>query len=216
MDPNGLKVYYTNIRSVKSKITDIQSLIDFDIICLTETHLDNSVHSGELLDSNTYNVYRKDRNIYGGGVLIAVKSNIVQEALQEFASHEAVAVLINRQSIFLCAYRPPANTENRYAECLIESLVNNVSQLRLSTNPSNQLTIVGDFNYPGLDWTGPYPTLKQSAKNTQTLEIFLNTLNEYNLKQVIDEPTHVHGNTLDLLLTNNPSNVSQVVVFPPL
>ncbi|XP_077288638.1 uncharacterized protein LOC143913014 isoform X2 [Arctopsyche grandis] len=49
-----------------------------DILVLTETWLDDSVHDAELLDG-TYSIFRKDRPTRGGGVLIAVKSYNTQE-----------------------------------------------------------------------------------------------------------------------------------------
>ena len=107
MGPSGLKVYYTNTRSVKGKLTDIQSITDTDIICLTETHLDSSIYSGELLDPRIYNIHRKDRNIHGGGVLIAIKNEITHEAVPQLLSHEAVAVVIAKDLVLVCAYRPP-------------------------------------------------------------------------------------------------------------
>ena len=38
------------------------------------------------------------------------------------------------------------------------------------------------------------------------------SLTACNLSQLIDEPTHVHGNILDLVLTNVPECVSSVVI----
>ena len=45
---------------------------------------------------------------------------------------------------------------------------------------------------------------------------FCNILEEFNLKQHVQEPTHFHGHTLDVLITNNCSDiVSQVKVLDP-
>ena len=54
---------------------------NYDIICLTETNFDESVHDGEFIDGR-YNVFRRDRSSSrsikqdGGGVLVAVKMHI--------------------------------------------------------------------------------------------------------------------------------------------
>ena len=69
---------YLNIRSIVNKLSLFQSYIyssDFDVICLTETWLSESVFDQEILPTN-YNIYRKDRPSRGGGVLIAIKSTI--------------------------------------------------------------------------------------------------------------------------------------------
>ena len=48
---------------------------NFDVIAVTETHLDYTVSSSELFPQN-YRVFRYDRNRRGSGVLVAVKDNI--------------------------------------------------------------------------------------------------------------------------------------------
>ena len=45
------------------------------LLCGTESHLNESILNSEVFPAN-YHVYRKDRNIHGGGVFILVKSNI--------------------------------------------------------------------------------------------------------------------------------------------
>lgn len=66
---------YLNTRSLVNKLSIFQSYIyssDFDVICLTETWLSESIFDQEILPIN-YNIYRKDRHSGGGGVLIAIK-----------------------------------------------------------------------------------------------------------------------------------------------
>ena len=61
-----------NIRSIRNKINFLQNFVDeFDIIVLTETHLDNSIENREIeLDSFDKNPQRKDRTNSGGGLII--------------------------------------------------------------------------------------------------------------------------------------------------
>lgn len=82
----SLSVYYQNVRGLKSKLEDTcVNLLscDYDIICLTETWLNDSVTNAELFGTGfKYFVYRKDRNLTfyekddDGGVLIAVKTSL--------------------------------------------------------------------------------------------------------------------------------------------
>ena len=69
-----LEAFLSNTRSVKGKTTELQFLTtNSDIICLTETHLDDdTIPSGSILPIENRTVFRRDRNIYGGGVMIAV------------------------------------------------------------------------------------------------------------------------------------------------
>ena len=48
-----------------------------DILISTETKLDSSISSSEFLPRNFAGLIRKDRNIRGGGVMIAVRNNLV-------------------------------------------------------------------------------------------------------------------------------------------
>lgn len=88
---DGLNVLYLNARSLKAfvpldgdhsckvrKITLLQQLVysgAYDVICICETWLNDSVTSIELLSG--YSIYRRDRRgKVGGGVLVAVMAGI--------------------------------------------------------------------------------------------------------------------------------------------
>ena len=88
--PDALKVLCFNATSIRGKLHDFNSHFDhyssdtdYDVIALTETWLDDSVHDEEILSNSRYNVFRKDRNIAvskkrdGGGVLLAVNSKFL-------------------------------------------------------------------------------------------------------------------------------------------
>ena len=62
----------------KKKINFLQNFVDeFDIIVLTETHLDNSIENRDIeLDSFDKNPQRKDRTNSGGALLIYSKEDI--------------------------------------------------------------------------------------------------------------------------------------------
>ena len=46
---------------------------DPDLMLITETKLDNSVFSSELLPKGYVGEFRRDRNLHGGGVMIVTK-----------------------------------------------------------------------------------------------------------------------------------------------
>ena len=48
-----LKLFYCNVRSLKNKLEDIKALTEYSVICISETHLDNTIESGEILDQKT-------------------------------------------------------------------------------------------------------------------------------------------------------------------
>ena len=67
-----------NIRRKRNKINFLQNFVDeFDIIVLTETHLDNSIENRDIeLDSFDKNPQRKNRTNSGGALLIYPKEDI--------------------------------------------------------------------------------------------------------------------------------------------
>ena len=77
----GLHTFYANARSIVNKLDLLElemSQRNYDLIVLTETHLDHSILDSEIFPSH-YTVFRKDRTTngrHGGGVLIAVRDCI--------------------------------------------------------------------------------------------------------------------------------------------
>ena len=68
---DNVKIYSANTKSLKGKTEEISNeTFDYDIVCLTETHIDNTIQDHQIFDYNNKILYRKDRNIYRG-VLIA-------------------------------------------------------------------------------------------------------------------------------------------------
>ena len=64
--------------------------------------------------------------------------------------------------------------------------------------------LLGDYNLPDIDWD----TL------CGNITAGLNTCFEYNLSQLISYSNHIHGNTLDLILTNNDNLIDSILVSP--
>ena len=78
MQMTSMKLAHSNINSIRNKIDDIASeLSDYEIICISETKLNDSILTSNLM-LNTYNTpIRKDRNHNdGGGLIIYIKNNI--------------------------------------------------------------------------------------------------------------------------------------------
>ncbi len=71
----------------------------------------------------------------------------------------------------------------------------------LDNLPANSI-LVGDFNYPYIDW-GSLTSLARGRN-------FLNKCGTCSFEQLIDFPTHIKGNILDLVLTNNPEKILNI------
>ena len=66
---------------------------------------------------------------------------------------------------------------------------------------------IGDYNLPGIDWE----TLSGDSPVSNT---FCDLVFDLNLTQLMDSPSHISGNILDLLLTNNEDLIQNITVHP--
>ena len=81
-----------------------------------------------------------------------------------------------------------AGSDNDYHE----SLLNYLTKLASSTD---HVIIVGDFNLPDINWS--------SLNGTSTFSnSFCDFIFDCNLNQLVDSPTHIKGNILDIVLSN--------------
>ena len=63
--------------------------------------------------------------------------------------------------------------------------------------------MIRDFSLPAINW-------KDGTAAGPTARKFLEACQESNIDQLVTFPTHVRGNTLDLLLTNIVANILEV------
>ena len=184
-----------------------------DIIALTETWLDDNFLDSEL-HLNDYNILRKDRsNHRGGGVLLAIKDQIScirRTDLEKESEMLALEIHPNPTCSILLAvfYRPPNADESFLAD--FRYFLDKYSGTGLTN-----LVVVGDFNFPNIDWNLGCPT----GSDPETVE-FCNVLDDFFLLQ---KNLHVtrdtsnpgsHGNILDLVLTNDEFLVDDILVHP--
>ena len=96
-----------------------------------------------------------------------------------------------------CIYIPP-NPNVHY----FQSYISYLSNLATSHDP---IIFLGDFNLPDINWS----SLSCTSFNST---LFCDFVFQYNLSQLVKSSTHIHGNTLDLVLTNDPDLVSDLSV----
>ena len=183
-----------------NKFNQFQSVVytkNFDIICVTETWLNNTVFNNEILPTS-YTIYRKDRVNRGGGVLVAIHNSIPSQLCHTSNSIEIISVHLNIRPklLLICLYIPPNCTSEYQQETLhaISNIQDDVSTI-----------ILGDFNTPDINWL----TLCAGSPFSRNL---CNTLHHLNYLQLVNTPTHQAGNILDLILTNAPHRISNIVV----
>ena len=94
----------------------------FDILAISEIRLSDKIPN-ELVNIPGFTVYRKDRPIHGGGVLIYIKENIPPTYCSDLTNvntTEVVWVEIDNKSspsfYVSCVYNPKADDENYYTK----------------------------------------------------------------------------------------------------
>lgn len=97
---------YINIRSIVNKLSSFQTLIyshDYDIIAITETWLSKNIFDNEILPIN-YTIYCNDRGSRGGGVLFAVRDNIISKVLTSPTNIEMITVEVEVLQKFVISF----------------------------------------------------------------------------------------------------------------
>ena len=143
-----------------------------------------------------YAIYRIERGSHGGGVMTAVSHEFPNNQLPSPPNLEAVTVSISLVPAIVCCmvYAPPNATVEYHSEII--SYLQSLPTLLLE-----------DFNMPDINW----PTLSGSSTITNN---FCEFIFQSNLEQLINHPTHKHGNILDLLLTDSTDKIFNLTVHP--
>ncbi|KOB51826.1 putative reverse transcriptase, partial [Operophtera brumata] len=151
--------FYQNVNRIRSKIKDVYlnaSANNYDLICLTESNLNDSVMDGELFDAR-YNVFRRDRlstkvpKKEGGGLLIASnkKLRVDWESDVEDIWLTLLSCDHHKPDLNVClCYLPPD-----WPVHLLKSFYDNLHRVIFNSKDSDEFLVLGDFNTPLVTWT---------------------------------------------------------------
>ena len=168
---------------------------EYDVICVNETWLDNSVNNHEIgLDG--YDLIRKDRNRHGGGVAMFIRNTINYKIRSDIMPEnlETITVEITKPKAkpFLLStwYRPPNMPVNIFIdyELIIQKM----------DHENKEIICIGDFN---CDWLSP--------EKSETKKLF-DLANMFQLEQLIKEPTRITSQSqtlIDLAFSNQPETI---------
>ena len=140
-----------------------------------------------------YTLYHKDRVTRVGGVLVAIHNSIPSQRCHTNNSIEMISVLLNTRPklLLICLYIPPNCTSEFQQETL--HAISNIQDVRT--------IILGDFNTPDINcYVEGHLSLAISAIH-------------YIISIICNTPTHQAGNILDLILTNVPHRISNIVAM---
>ena len=210
---HGLRIIHQNIRSVTRKIDELRSLVvnelksEIHIIALTETWASEQILDGEI-EIPGYNMFRKDRDGKGGGVLVFVRSDlsVARRCDLEDTAMEGLwleILLPKSRGFLLGTFYRPANSSHFYDQDFMLKLDN---MLDIAGVQGQEMIVLGDFNCN-------FNVKKDNIAECKQLKL---TFKTHHLTQLIKEPTRVtidSSTLLDLIASNNPGTLVDQALF---
>ena len=206
-EPRGLlRIGLLNVQSLAPKLDDIVILLRdrrLDVLCLAETWLTPQIQN-QFMSFPGYDILRRDRDgRRGGGVAILHRSEmrVAELAMPPSGPLETLWVSVMWRggvpATIGVAYRPPDRPVASSLEYLEEQL-----GAALCTN--RPVYLLGDINLNVLD------------TDTSPVQRYLNIINELNMTQLVESPTHLHPTpaALDHVITDRRDPTAEVVVLP--
>ena len=225
---SGLKFSSININSIRGKKLELLAFIDFhqsQILAIQETKIDNSILTSELFpESFPYSVYRKDRTLNGGGVMLLVHKDIPHMPLTELDNDSEsvwVKLFVNKKTHFVASwYRPPfdghlpvsdngndlLNSLEKF-ENLFREQLDKIKNINKGNKPP-LIHVLGDFNFRDIVWPDRLSKSGSSLSQTEG-QILIDIMNDHGLEQLVNIPTR-ERNTLDLILTSLPGQFADI------
>ena len=181
------------ISKTKQKLKFLADLCDANtlFLCFCETFL----HAGIEIQIPGFSITRCDRlSRIGGGVCIYMKKSVNFTTCVNYSNSVHVCELLilklhTPSIIVILVYRPPSCTINEFDDVIIK-----INQFIFSLNsPLPNIMILGDFNYPGVNWSSP---------NLSSLKPLVNLCDSLFLSQQVNRPTRKF-NILDIIFCPN-------------
>lgn len=202
----GFKMALLNINSLGKHIDELRILMSdkpLDVLCINESKLDNST-TNELIGLEGYNLVRRDRNIFGGGVCVYLRDSINYTRRHDLEENELEIIVLeimkpNSQPFLVINwYRPPNSPVIMFDQ--FEKVLDKID------NKYKEIYILGDLNCNLL--SNPL-----GSHTNAMLDILIN----YQLSQLINEPTRITSDTrtiIDWFITNNSECITTFGVYP--
>ena len=178
---------------MRNKFDQLKLLVkdNIDILIVEEIKIDGTFQMGQFIMDGYMPPFRKDRNQYGGGVLIYIKDNIPAKELTNFKISEGIESIFvelnfrRNKWLLMGTYHPPS-------QCTIHYYTEVGKALDCYRKLYDNILLIGDFN------------------NIETEINTKNFMESHNLKNLVKEPTcyknPLNPSCIDLILTNKSNN----------
>ena len=205
-----LKISHVNINSITAdgRLDELDHFVDdndIDILAVSETKLDDSVHPSLFQLRNFHPPYTRHRTRHGGGVATFIRSHLPSCRLYTLETDGVewtwTRIKVKTNTILVCSvYFPPHMTADQQDD-FIDKLTDSVTQAQ--TFSPTAIIVLGDFNAGNI-----FLDKQLYRQNTVTpFDVKLkDALDGLNLVQIIDRPTRITDNAanlLDLIMIDN-------------
>lgn len=210
----------TNIDVITTKLQDLLQYVEEhapDVIAITEVkpkHCSTALTEAEIQIEGYHTPFN---NLTGDGrgvcVYVSSKYSVLDlkcTGIEDFTECVWISISVGGEDkvVFGCVYRSPASTYENNRN--LENMLRSVSDMNCK-----HLVIVGDLNYPNINWQD----LVSDEREGSDSDLFVECLRDCFLTQHVDKPTRFRGDQkpsiLDLILTNEENVVSDVQYLAP-
>ena len=197
-----------------SLINAYNSVYNYDLIGIVETHLDSTAEESKLA-LNGYSFLRSNhpQDLKRGGVGLYVKDTFpARNRLDLVTLQECIVceIQLNRRKYFLIVlYRSPSQTSSEF--CIFMTNFENMVS-KVSSEDPYAVIITGDFNCRSSKWW-------QGDTENEEGKVFEPFSSDLGLYQLISEPTHIMGDSkscIDVIFTDQPNLFLKSGVHPSL
>ena len=115
---------------------------------------------------------------------------------------------LNLSPIHICVFYHPPNADSHPTEQLRLSVTNLLNQ----SNTPPYILLMGDFNFPGITWSGGYGWISTPTYRSSLNKLFLDIINDASLEQFTHQPTH-QDSVLVLVFSSHPK-ISNLDIVP--
>ena len=207
-----LKIAHLNVCSIRNKIDELrvlQNIYRFDIIAITETHLDSSI-SNNLLYIDGMKIFRRDRTkCKGGGCIMYCAEYLKATHRKDLASKDLEAIWVQikfptTSALFSVIYRSELECPNFFEDIY--------GVLEKAWMKTATIILLGDFNcdLQGIDNT----TGSEIHPKTRRL---LTLFQLFDMQNIVNKPTRItlgSSTLIDLNVTTKPNLINRNGVIP--
>jgi exonuclease III len=209
----NFRILMMNCQSIRNKGSELHECVEYikpDAINGCESWLSKEHKNAEIFpDGHNKNVFRKDRNKYGGGVFIALHDKCITSTVENTENDcelQWAEIQTKNKSVIIGSYYRPPNS-NLDALNNLNSSIANVRE----HSKDKPIILAGDYNLPHIDCENN--TEKTGSNQVNHHQELIEIIEDSGMEQLQLKPSR-ENYILDLFLTNQPSLVKSCNTIP--